>query len=298
MYQNSITIIIPAYNEEHGIAGVLSHLTNVMNASGITYEIIVVDDGSKDKTAENAARHNGITVLRHRINKGYGASIKTGIRHATYDLICITDADGTYPNDRIPHLLSVMREKHADMVVGARTGKEAKIPFIRKPAKWAIAQLARFVTGDKIPDLNSGLRIFKKDAALRFFGILPDGFSFTTTITMGMMTNGFIVEYVPIEYAHRIGRSKIKPVRDTLNFVQLVFRIGLYFAPLKIFLPISGFVVLCAVGWGFFSLFVLGELSDVSTIVIAMTGLQIAVMGMLGELINRRIPNVYREEDT
>ena len=169
------------------------------------------------------------------------------------------------------------------------------IPILRRPAKWAIGRLGNFVAGASIADLNSGLRVFRRDVALRLFSMLSDRFSFTTTITLAMLTNGYLVGYVPIDYYARIGRSKIRPIRDTLNFVQLALRIGLYFAPLKIFLPISLFLLLLAVAWAFFSKFVLGQLADVSTLVIAMTGFQVAVIGMLAELINQRLPNYFRE---
>ena len=169
------------------------------------------------------------------------------------------------------------------------------IPILRRPAKWAIGRLGNFVAGASIPDLNSGLRVFRRDVALRLFSMLSDQFSFTTTITLAMLTNGYLVGYVPIDYYARIGRSKIRPIRDTLNFVQLALRIGLYFAPLKIFLPISLFLLLLAVAWALFSKFVLGQLADVSTLVIAMTGFQVAVIGMLAELINQRLPNYFRE---
>jgi glycosyltransferase involved in cell wall biosynthesis len=223
--------------------------------------------------------------------------LKTGIRNARFDLICITDADGTYPNERIPELVHALTANKRDMVVGSRTGKNVSIPLIRKPAKWAINRLANFVAGETIPDLNSGLRVFRKEIAYRFFSILPDGFSFTTTITLGMLSNGYSVEYVPIDYHARVGKSKIKPIRDTLNFTQLVLRIALYFAPLKLFLPLSVFVFLSALVWGFISFFVFEKLADVSTIVIAFAGLQVLVTGMLAELINRRMPGQYRQEE-
>lgn len=181
------------------------------------------------------------------------------------------------------------------MVVGARTGENVAIPLVRRPAKWAIGRLANYVAGEKIPDLNSGLRVFRREIALRMFGLLPNAFSFTTTITLAMLTNNYLVNYVPIDYFARVGQSKIRPVQDTLNFVQLVWRIALYFAPLKLFLPLSGLLLLLAVGWALFTLLVLDQLADVSTLVIVMTAFQVAVIGMLAELINKRLPNYYKE---
>ena len=291
----AVSIVIPAYNEEGAIKPVVEALLDVMNGSGLAYEVIVVDDGSQDNTAVIAQSIPGITVLLHRQNKGYGAALKTGIRHAHHDVICITDADGTYPNERIPELANHLEASEYDMVVGARTGENVSIPLIRRPAKWALRQLATLVSGEKIPDLNSGLRLFRREIALRFFNILPDKFSFTTTITLALMSNQYLVDFVPINYFARVGQSKIRPIHDTLNFTQLVLRITLYFAPLKIFLPLSGFLLLAGIAWAIFSLRVLGQLADVSTIVIIMTAFQVAVIGMLAELINRRLPNYFRE---
>ena len=294
--QQSVSIVIPAYNEEHGIGSVLTQLQHVMADSDLDHEIIVVDDGSQDATAEVAEGYEGVTVLQHRGNRGYGAALKTGIRHAQHDLVGIIDADGTYPNERMPELVERLLNGGYDMVVGARTGEKVAISLIRQPAKWALGRLANLIAGEPIPDINSGLRVFRRQGVLRFFNILPDGFSFTTTITLALLANGYLVDYVPINYHARIGQSKIRPVQDTLNFVQLILRIALYFAPLKVFLPLSGLMLLLALSWALFTKFVLGQLADVSTLVIAMTGIQVAVIGMLAELINRRLPNYYREE--
>ena len=289
-----VTIVIPAYNEEGAIAGVLARLVQVMEASNLAHEIIVVDDGSEDRTAELAQQVNCVNVIKHPRNRGYGAALKTGIRHARHPLICITDADGTYPNERIPELVGRLTEERYDMVVGARVGQNVKIPVLRRPAKWTIRQLGNYVVGQRIPDLNSGLRVFRRDAALRFNGILPNAFSFTTTITLAMLTNHYLVEYVPIDYHARVGKSKIRPLQDTLNFTQLVWRIALYFAPLKLFLPLSAFLFLLAIAWALFTMLVLGRLADVSTLVIVMTAFQIAVIGLLAELINKRLPSYHK----
>ena len=123
--------------------------------------------------------------------------------------------------------------------------------------------------------------------------IVPDGFSFTTTITLGMLLGGFKVKFIPIDYFQRSGKSKIRPIRDTLNFIKLILRIGLYFAPLKIFMPISMGLFMIAIGWGAFTILTLGELADVSSLIIAMTGFQVAVLAFIAELINHRLPNKY-----
>ena len=181
-----VSIVIPAYNEENGLGPVLAELLEKLAVVEGEYEVIVVNDGSADETAVIAQQYD-VTVINHRVNRGYGASLKTGIRHAKYDLICITDADGTYPNERIPELVNTLVENNLDMVVGARVGQNVKIPTIRKPAKWALRRVANYVANEPIPDLNSGLRVFRKDVCMLFFNILPNQFSFTTTISLAML---------------------------------------------------------------------------------------------------------------
>jgi glycosyltransferase involved in cell wall biosynthesis len=291
------SVVIPAYNEENGISPVLDHIGDILAQSPWPHELIVVDDGSHDQTAAIIRQRDDVTLVSHPVNKGYGAALKTGIRRARYDVVCITDADGTYPNERIFDLLERLHATNSDMVVGARTGAQVAIPRLRRPAKWAVGQLANFVCGQRIPDINSGLRLMRRDAVLPFWNLLPDGFSFTTTITLCMLTSNYLVEYVPVNYHARIGASKIKPFRDTLNFIKLILRIGLYFVPLKIFLPLSGVLFVLAVAWGLLTHFMLGQLADVSTIVLFMTSIQIAALGLLAELINHRVPNAHRKGD-
>lgn len=290
----SLSIVVPAYNEENGLGGVLRHLSELKQEHN--FEIIVVDDGSQDQTAEVVRQFADIKLIQHPQNRGYGAALKSGIRQANSDTICITDADGTYPNDRIPSLVAHMVAQDGDMVVAARTGENVAIPLIRRPAKWFITRLASYVAGVHIPDLNSGLRIFSRETALSFFSILPDGFSFTATITLGMLTNGYKVEYLPIDYHQRIGRSKIKPIQDTLNFIQLISRMALYFRPLKVFVPLSLVLFVAAVIWALVSKFILGRLADVSVLVMIMSAIQVYTIGMLAELVNHRIPNLHYKE--
>lgn len=296
MGQQGVSVVVPAYNEENGLRGVLEQLQVVLAALPLPAEIIMVDDGSVDDTAAIAASFAGVTVVRHDHNRGYGAALKSGIRQARYDLICITDADGTYPNERIVDLLQQVEQGY-HMAVGARRGAQVAIPLVRKPAKWVINHLANWISGETIADVNSGLRVFRRSVALRFFRVLPNTFSFTTTITLAMLTNGYRVAYVPVNYYARKGKSKIHPISDTLNFIQLILRIGLYFAPLKIFLSLSAFLLLAAVIWGLVSEVWLGRLADVSTLVMVMTSFQIAGVGLLAELINRRLPFFWNEDE-
>jgi hypothetical protein len=175
------------------------------------------------------------------------------------------------------------------MVVGARTGKNVKIPLIRKPAKWFINKLANYLSGMKIPDLNSGLRIMKKSDIERFFHFLPSGFSFTTTITLALLVNNYPVKYFPITYAKREGKSKIRPIKDTLNFIQLIIRTILYFNPLKVFVPLSISLVILALLLLAGSWFYLGKIMDVTFGVIVMTSVMVLAIGLLADLIDKRI---------
>ncbi len=283
----AVSIVIPAYNEEEGCIPVLRKLIATMEDSGLEYEVIVVDDGSTDKTTEQLCQLEGaITVLRHDRNMGYGAALKTGIRQAAYDLIAITDADGTYPNEQLPKLVGEMRGQA--MVVGARIGQSVKIPLIRRPAKWAINKLANYLSQTRIPDLNSGLRVMRRDVLERFLRLLPSGFSFTTTITLAMLTNGYPVRFEAIDYEHRAGKSKIRPIRDTLNFIQLIIRTVMYFDPLRIFVPLSLLLILASVGVLIGS-WVQGVVMDVTTVVLFVAGIQLLATGMIADIIDRRL---------
>jgi len=287
-----LSVVVPAYNEEQSVGQVVETLSAELARAGWPSEILVIDDGSTDQTAANA-RNAGARVLQHAANRGYGAALKTGIRHGKYGMVAILDADATYPLHRLHDLAARISAGGTDMVVGARTGANVTVPFWRRPAKWMLRRLAQAVAGQPIPDLNSGMRVMRRDAVLPFLGLLPDGFSFTTTITLAMLSNGYLVDYVPIDYHRRVGRSKIRPARDALAFLGLIVRIALYFAPLKVFLPLAGFMLALAAGWAITSKVVFGRLADVSTVVIAIGALQVGVLGLLAELINRRLPNQF-----
>lgn len=279
------TIIIPAYNEEKGIGAVLDNVTSLDGR----FEIIVVDDGSEDNTAKIVKNYSTVRLIRQQHNMGYGAALKAGIQSASNEAVLIMDADGTYPHDKIPDLIKTMHNGKYAMVVGARTKKNVKIPLIRKPAKWCINKLANYLSGMKIPDLNSGLRIMKKPDIERFFHLLPSGFSFTTTITLALLVNNYPVKYFPITYDKRTGKSKIRPIWDTLNFIQLIIRTILYFNPLKVFVPLSISLVILAILLLAGSWLYLGKAMDVTFGVILMTSVMVLAIGMLADLIDKRI---------
>ncbi len=231
-----MTVIIPVYNEKDAVKEVISSIKELLDFNKILYEIITVNDGSSDSSREVLSAIDGIKLINHPYNKGYGAALKTGIKNAKYDYICIIDADNTYPVKAIIEMYSFVGEY--DMIVGARIGANVDIPFQKKYAKIIITKLANYLVGSKIPDLNSGLRIFKKEIALINLNILPSGFSFTTTITCATMTGDYFVKFYPIDYFKRTGESKIRPFHF-FEFMLLVIRLNVYFKPLKIFLPVS-----------------------------------------------------------
>ena len=282
-----LSIVVPAYNEGEGIGPVLADIQATMDNAGFLYEVLVVDDGSEDNTAE-IAESAGVHLVRHGENRGYGAALKTGIRRAAYPLIAITDADGTYPNERLPEFARLAVEGQYDMVVGARTGDSVSIPLARRPAKWALNRLANYLVRTSIPDLNSGLRVFRKEVFEEFVRYLPSGFSFTTTLTLAMLSSDYVVRYVPISYRTRVGRSKINPIKDTLNILGLIVRTIMYFAPLRVLLPISGLLLLAALAVLIGSALFTPKIMDVTVIVITMTALQIAVVALVADLVEKR----------
>ena len=285
-----VSIVIPAYNEETGVAEVIGTLRRVLDDHDINAEILVVDDGSRDDTAKEAFRA-GAQVVRHRGNRGYGASLKTGIGLARHNIIVITDADGTYPCEAIPLMLEELRK--ADMVVGARIGKRVSIPLVRRPAKWVLNRLANYVSASKIPDLNSGLRAFRKDVASQYFHILPDKFSFTTTITLAMHCDSYAVTYIPIDYMPRKGRSKIVPW-DAGSFAILIFRTAMLFRPMRVFLPIVGLCLLY--GFAKMGVDVMRDPNiSASALGALMSALIILLIGMIGDALATRLGRLNQQ---
>ena len=279
----AISVVIPAYNEAAAIGPTLQRVQAALDRSQYEGEIIVVDDGSTDGTADEIPQHPQVRLIRHPQNKGYGAALKTGIRQASHETILILDADGTYPCERIPDLAAQIGPY--DMVVGARTGENVHIPLIRRPAKWALNRLANYLSDAKIPDLNSGMRAFKRDVALRFFRLLPSGFSFTTTLTLALLTNAYNVLYIPIDYYPRTGRSKIDPFRDTINFFALVVRMVLSFRPLRVFVPVALTMMLISLVKVIYDIKVYDFHIATSTVVLVTLTFQIIVLGLIADLI-------------
>jgi len=280
-----ISIVVPVLNEETAIPSVLKSIKKTMDDSGFSYEIIVVDDGSTDRSVE-MAQNSGVSIqlIKHSTNRGYGAALVSGIKKAKYDWIAITDGDGSYPIEVIPEMLRYTNEY--DMVVGARTLNPQQ-PLSRGLAKWFLVKLANYLSGERIPDLNSGLRLIRKEAVEKFLRILPNGFSFTTTITLALLTNHYRVKYIPISYHKRIGRSKFRPFEDTLNFIQLIIRTVMYFSPLRIFLPLSGFILLSLLVSLTYDIF-RGNIMD-KTVILFVAFVIVLSIGCLADLIDKRL---------
>ena len=285
----SLTIIVPAYNEEGAIEDTVAQLHPI--AQEAQAELMVVNDGSSDGTAKVLEQleksHPRLRVLHHDYNQGYGAALKTGLQAAKTELIAITDADGTYPNGRLLELARACREK--DMVVGSRTGPGVVYSRIRAIPKIFLKRWVSWIAGRNVPDINSGLRVFRADVARKFLGIYPDGFSFTITITLAMLTTKRQVQFIPISYSPRVGQSKIKPVRDTLRFLNIILRTGTYFAPIRAFMP-AVFVLFLAgiasLGWDVYN----NDLTE-KTLMLFLFSFNTGMFTLLADMIDKRTTN-------
>jgi len=271
-----LSIIIPVYNEEKAIKQTIKDLKK----QNLDCEIIVVNDASTDKSKEILENINGIKLINHPYNKGYGAALKTGIKESKNEWILIIDADGTYPTESISEMI-----KHTnkyDMIIGAR--KKYR-PFYGKPAKWFLNKFASYLTESKVLDLNSGLRIFKKQIVLDFWNLFPERFSFTSTLTMVCLVHDYKVKNIKINYFKRKGKSKLKLIKSFKKFFGLVIKLALYFRPLKIFVPLSFTLFLVGIIIFFYSLFFTPKILDTTTAIFIISSIQILAIGMLADLI-------------
>lgn len=230
-----LSVIIPAYNEAAGIGAVIARIRRVPALQGLHMEILVVDDGSSDETA-SVAQAAGATVIQHAYNIGNGAAVKTGIRHARGELLVLLDGDGQHAPEDIPRLLEHLGKY--DLVVGARTA-DSDSRLHRDLANKVYNWLASYVCGRKIEDLTSGFRAIKAHIARNFVYLLPNTFSYPTTITLSTVRAGYSLKYVPIHAAKRVGKSKIKLFRDGTRFFLIIVKIATLFSPLKVFIPAS-----------------------------------------------------------
>jgi glycosyltransferase involved in cell wall biosynthesis len=276
-----LAIVVPAWNEEEGIALTVTRIRSALADCGFSYELVIVDDGSTDRTAERASAC-GVRVLRLPSNQGYGAALKAGIAATASTFVCIIDADGTYPADAIPRLMALSSGRH--MVVGARAPDDCSIPRERRLAKRFLGGLASYLAAQKIPDLNSGLRIMRRSALLKFIHLLPSGFSFTSTITLSLLCSGHSVHYEPIACSPRVGTSKIRAAHFQ-SFVLLVLRTVVLFNPLKIFLPLG--LILFGIGLAKFIYDVLLWNLSETAVMAFLAAIVVWSVGLLADMIAR-----------
>lgn len=273
----SISIVIPAKNEADGLRRILPRLRERHPDA----EIIVVNDGSTDATAEIAASY-GATVVTHPHSLGNGAAVKTGARAAKGEILVLMDADGQHNPDDIPRLLSKLAEGY-DMAVGARSnGSQASIG--RLTANKLYNMMASWVVGRPIADLTSGFRAVHAAKFREFLYLLPNGFSYPTTITMSFFRNGYPVAYVPIHAENRTGKSHINLVRDGIRFLLIIFKIGTLYSPLKIFFPISALFFLLGIGYYVHTYASTGRFTNMSALLLT-TSMLIFLIGLLSEQI-------------
>ena len=288
---HKISVIVPVYNEAGAVGDTLRAISETLTAKNIEHEIIAVNDGSKDGSQAilDSLVIPNLIVIHHLENRGYGSTLKTGIKAAQHPWILITDSDGTYPIDRMPDLI-----KHAgayDMVVASReknAGQKVHDTLPRKIGRGLVRGFASYVTGHNIKDINSGMRVFKKEDAERFWHLFPEGFSFTTTMTVASHNHGNTIKYVPVDYFKRSGTSSIKPAKDFVGFMSLIARLAIYYKPLRVFVPLSIILLGLAFIVLFGSWFFLGRVMDATFSILVISSLQTLFFGLIAEMIVKR----------
>jgi glycosyltransferase involved in cell wall biosynthesis len=287
-----VSIILPCYNEQEHVVDEVARICAAMDTSGYDYELLAYDDASTDGTLarlyEAAPSYPHLNVVHFHRNGGSGTVRRIGTQQARGEIVVWTDADMTYPNERIPELVQLLeKDPHLDQVVGARTSEQGTHKVFRVPAKFLIRKLAEVLTNYEIPDLNSGLRAFRREVSLPYLRLLPPGFSCVTTITIAFLSNQHDVRYVPIDYAKRSGTSKFHFVRDAYRYILQVLRMVMYFNPLKVLMPVALFLLGLGIAKGIYDISVHPFLIAVDTVLIFVTGLLIASLALLADLIVR-----------
>ena len=279
-----VSVVLPVHNEAGHIRIEVDRIRAALDASAYSYELIVVDDGSSDGSAEEIADLDDVRVIRFPQNRGTGSARKAGTRAADGRIVVWTDVDMSYPNEEIPTLVKEL-EQGADQVVGARRTEQGTTRAVRVPAKWVLRKLASYLSDTAIPDLNSGLRAFRKDVAMQYLYLLPRGFSCVTTLTLAFLVNGYSVRYVPIDYFPRAGRSKFHWWADTRRYLLQIVRMMLLYNPMRVFMPPA--VILLALGigklgydLGFHSFHVAAD-----TIVLMVAAVSLALLGLVADLV-------------
>ncbi|GAA3830660.1 glycosyltransferase family 2 protein [Sphaerisporangium flaviroseum] len=287
-----VTIVLPCYNEQDHVVEEVERICGAMDVSGYTYELVAVDDHSTDETLlrlqEAAHRFPNMRIVPFHRNGGSGTVRRIGTQDARGEIVVWTDADMTYPNERIPELVQVLEKDPAiDQVVGARTSEQGSHKILRVPAKWFIRKVAERLAGQEIPDLNSGLRAFRKSVSLPYLRLLPPGFSCVTTITLAFLSNQHDVHYMPIEYSKRAGKSKFSFISDAYRYILQVLRMVMYFNPLKVLMPPAIWLVVIGLGKGVVDMVRHPFYFPASTVMVFLSGLIIGSLALLADLIVR-----------
>src|SRR4051794_37270106 len=287
-----VTVVLPAYNEQDHVMAEVERICTALDASEFAYEVLAIDDASTDGTLavlrEAEQRYEHVKVVPFRRNGGSGTARRIGTTMARGQGVVWTDADMTYPNERIPELVRVLRDDPTyDQVVGARTTEEGTHKILRVPAKWLIRKVAERLSNQKIPDLNSGLRAFRREVALPYLRLLPPGFSCVTTITLAFLANQHDIKYVDIGYAKRAGSSKFHFLRDAYRYILQVLRMVMYFDPLKVLMPPALWLVAIGLVKGVVDMVRHPFYFPASTVLLVVTGLTIGSLALLSDLVVR-----------
>jgi glycosyltransferase involved in cell wall biosynthesis len=270
----------------------IERISAAMDASGYSYELVCVDDASTDSTLEKlyeaAPRFPKMEVVHFHRNGGSGTVRRIGTQRARGEIVVWTDADMTYPNERIPELVQILeKDPTIDQVVGARTSEQGTYKVLRVPAKWFIRKFAERLTGAKIPDLNSGLRAFRREVSMPYLRLLPPGFSCVTTITMSFLANQHELYFLPIDYYKRAGKSKFKFGKDAYRYILQILRMTMYFNPLKALLPLALTLLGIGIVKGIYDVSTHDFKIATDTVLVFITGLLIASIALLADLIVR-----------
>jgi polyisoprenyl-phosphate glycosyltransferase len=282
-----VSVVLPCYNERDHIELEVKRIRAALEAAGLSFEVICVDDGSTDGTRAVLEAIPGIRRILLPRNQGSGTARRIGTQQASGRVVVWTDADMTYPNERIPELVAEL-DQTWDQVVGARRSEAGTYKLVRVPAKWAIRKLASFLTNTEIPDLNSGLRAFKRSVAEPYLRLLPSGFSCVTTITLAFLSNGHPVKYVPIDYFKRAGRSKFHPLKDAYNYIIQVLRMVMYFNPLRVLMPVALTLLAATFVKAGIDLVVHDLRVAGSTVLVGLAAFNIMAIALLADLVVRR----------
>jgi glycosyltransferase involved in cell wall biosynthesis len=277
-----LSVIIPAYNEEQVIGSLLQALKQALDDYQPGYEVLVVDDGSTDNTGRIIATA-GVRVITHPYNLGNGAAIKTGIRNAKGEVLVLMDADGQHDPRDIPRLVEYIPQY--DMVIGSRLGEGCQGALHRRLANKVYNLLATYITQHQIVDLTSGFRVIKRDIARKFVYLLPNTFSYPTTITLAMIKAGYSLKFVPIAVNKRIGKSKIRLWRDGMRFFLIMLKVATLFSPFRVFLPISLVSFVTGIVYGSYMIIQHQHFSNM-ILLLLITAVLVFLLGLIAEEIN------------